>query len=312
MSTISFNQIEKLFDGEYWDVGFLSKDTINACINYPIKSKTHPVGVDLSNKVHHRVNVTNGIILAKYGYSWDYVLYEDAAKILADAGLKNWHIIYTNYKTAAIMGGIGVRARNSLVYNYKFGFDCHYVAVMFEDDIVDIPDHLRVNTKLWSRCEGCDDCVRACPAGAIHGTTEPYWLDAAACDNFIGFGGKDRPDIPSIKSFWHKHVHPEFPKEELDQVWTAADQAKKFKDGRFPWDQNGYTYDGHNLKKDGKPIRVEFCKECISQPRCSKWNGRYPYDQELPEIPVHDIKSKFRGMIKIIAKEKSQFNVDDE
>lgn len=309
MANISFNDIQKLFDDQYWDVGYLSSLAINQCLNSPIKFKAHPVGEDFSNKLYPPKQITNGIILAKYGYSWDYILYEETAAILADAGFKNWNLIYTNYKTAAILGGIGVRARNSLVYNYKFGFDCHYVAVMFNDEIVDIPDYFRVNTNLWNRCQGCDDCIRACPAGAIHGTKEPFWLDAAACDNFIGFGNETRPDIPSIKDFWHKNVRPDMSADEVREIKSVNDLKQKYNKAGFPWG-NGYTYDGHNLKKDGKPVPVEFCKECISQPRCSKWNGKYPYNERLPEIPVYKPKNKM--LTKLIAKNKSIFNTSDD
>jgi len=311
MSTISFNQIQNLFDSEYWDVGFLSAEAINQCMNNPIKFKAHPVGIDFTNKLHPPSKITNGIVLAKYGYSWDYILYEEAALILATTQLKHWNLIYTNYKMAAILGGIGVRARNSLVYNYKFGFDCHYVAIMFEDDIVDVPDHFRVNQTLWHRCKDCDDCIRACPAGAIHGTKEPYWLDASACENVIGFGSEHRPDIPSIKDFWHKNVSPDTSDEEIKQLKTVEDAKKKFGKAGFPWG-NGYTYDGHNLKKNGHPVAVEFCKECIAQPRCSKWNGKYPYNEKLPDIPIYKAPPGSNATAKILARKKAQFNKTDE
>ena len=28
-----------------------------------------------------------------------------------------------------------------------------------------------------------------------------------------------------------------------------------------------------------KPIPVPMCRECTSKPRCSKWNGKYPYEK---------------------------------
>ena len=31
------------------------------------------------------------------------------------------------------------------------------------------------------------------------------------------------------------------------------------------------------IEKNGKPVIIPFCRECTSQPRCSKWNGQYPY-----------------------------------
>ena len=51
----------------------------------------------------------------------------------------------------------------------------------------------------------------------------------------------------------------------------------------MPWDKNGYSYDGQVVRKNGEPVNIPVCRECISQPRCSKWNGNYPYD----DIPDH-------------------------
>ena len=45
------------------------------------------------------------------------------------------------------------------------------------------------------------------------------------------------------------------------------------------WDRNGYTFDGQVIRKDGDPVNVPFCRECTSQPRCSKWNGKFPYER---------------------------------
>ncbi len=301
---ISYTKIQSCFDGTVWDIGFLSIEAIKNCLYTPIKLVQHAVGINLTNTVHTDTNITNGIILAKEGHSWDYTLYEEAALILANKKINGWNIIYTNYKRAAVLGGIGVQARNSLVYNYKFGFDCHYVAVMFDDEIIDVPDNLRVNHKLWHRCEGCDDCVKACPVGAIHGTEEPYWLDSSACDNFIGYGHPDRPEVPSIKDFWYQATQPDVSEDEIRKIKNRTEWQNKFGTPAFKW-SNGYVYDGHNLKKDGVPIPVDTCRECTSQPRCSKWNGKYPYGN-IPKISHYGEKEVIIPLSKLIAKDKSK------
>ena len=41
----------------------------------------------------------------------------------------------------------------------------------------------------------------------------------------------------------------------------------------FEWGEgiDGYYHaDGHILKKDGVPISIPQCRECVSQPKCSK------------------------------------------
>jgi hypothetical protein len=44
------------------------------------------------------------------------------------------------------------------------------------------------------------------------------------------------------------------------------------------WDANGYAYDGNNTTKDGVNIKLPHCRECTAQPRCSKYEGKFPYD----------------------------------
>lgn len=266
MSTISFNYLQSLFPEHQWDLGVLSADALKRASLYPIKSKFHAIGVDYTNTIHFPV-LTNTLILVRDGASWDYTHYDEAVSILKKNNVKNWFMLYTNFKEAGILAGLGVRARNSLLYNYKFGFDSHIAAIGFLDEIVDLPTNKRVNRKMWTRCNGCDDCAKACPVGAIHNEEEPNWLDSTACDAFIGVS--DHPSIPSIKTFWRKHVYPDATDEQV---------AELLKDGSFPWDRNGYTFDGNVVRKDGVVVEVPVCRECTSQPRCSKWNGKYPYE----------------------------------
>jgi ferredoxin len=272
---ISFKDISDLFNPKQWDIGYLSAEQLLQCSLSPVKTASHPFGHNFTNSIHFQ-GLTNAVVLIRDGHHWDYTHYDESVNILKNSNFKNWFSIYTNFKDAAILAGIGVRARNSLVYNYKFGFDCHITVIGFREEIVDIPTNKRINYKLWSRCKGCDDCITACPVGAIHGDKEPYWLNSMDCDNFIG--SSDHPTIPSIKKFWHENVHPEFPKEKLDTIKTMF-QVKETFGGPYPYDANGFTYDGQVVRKNGEAVNIPFCRECTSQPRCSKWNGEYPYEQ---------------------------------
>lgn len=275
MTEISFKTIEELFDPDDWDVGVLSAEQLAQASNAPIKWKFHFNGEDFTNDIHFQ-GITNTIVLVRKSHTWDYTHYEEAEKILKGSGLKRWFQVFTNYKEAAILAGLGVRAKNSLIYNYKFGFDMHITCFAFEDTITDFPKNRRVNKKLWQRCNGCWDCSINCPAGAIHNTEEPFWLDASKCDNFIAYS--DHPRIPSIKKFWHEHIYPEMSKDEVDKIQTHFDAKARF-GGYLPFDQNGYVFDGNVTRKNGKVVQVPFCRECTSQPRCSKWDGNYPYDE---------------------------------
>lgn len=278
-SKIPFKDLEALFDPELWHVGVITAEQLLECSLMPIKAKAHHLGNNFTNEIHYK-GLTNALIVAHTGHTWDYTHYDKANQIMIDSQYYNWYPIYTNFKEAALRAGIGVRARNSLIYNYRFGFDVHFTAIGIVDDIVDLPTDRRHNRKLWNRCIGCDDCMIACPVGAIRNKADPMWLNSPDCDNMIGSGHPSRPDIPSIKTFWAEHIHPEVPKEVLNNIWTKTDIEEHFGVSEWLIDSNGYTYDGQVIKdKNGDAVNVPFCRECTSQPRCSKWNGKYPYER---------------------------------
>lgn len=287
---IPFKVLKDLFPEANWDVGYLSAENLHRCANHPVKKISLDVVENFSNDIHFN-ETTNCIVLIRKGHTWDYTIYMEAYSILKLSQLDNlnikYHIIHTNYKEAAILSGVGVRALNSLIYSYKFGFDHHITAIRFEDEIVDYPTNARINYQIWNRCLGCDDCANACPAQAIHNKGDPmsWWIDGSKCIDFILYN--NHPKIPSIKDFWYKNVHPELPQTTVDKMTCAKSTKKVFEEmgwtfdpnNELPWDQNGYTYDTQVVRKDGVAIDVPICRECTSQPRCSKWNGNYPYDE---------------------------------
>ena len=270
---IRFSDIRKLFPEENWEVGFLTEDQLRVCAYSPIKGKAQQYGADFTNNIHF-FSITNSIVLVRHSPdSWDYSLYKEADDILHASGLKDWFAIYTNFKVATVLAGLGVRAKNSLIYSDKFGFDMKACVIGFDDEIVEPALPERVDLNYWEVCEGCSDCRLACPAGAIHNEEEPYWLNSSKCDDYIGFG--DDPRIPSIKKFWHKNVHPEASAEVVAGMKSHMELERE-----LSFDANGYTLDQiTGVLKDGTPVPVPFCRECQVQPRCSKWNGEYPYDE---------------------------------
>jgi ferredoxin len=288
---LSFTEIKKWFDLAEWDIGYITLEQLKICSLTPIKSiDQYARGVRFINNVHFRwEGIRSGIVLIKNSsVSLDYLLYKEASVILTNQGLEefsDWTHVYTNFKEALIQSGRGVRARNSLVYNYKFGFDSKVCVIGFKDLIQNPPKIKRVagnNFKddYWNKCIGCDACREVCPVGAIHNNEDVDWLDSAACDVFLGLSDHSR--IPSIKKFWHKNVHPEIPKERVDKVTTFEKNQTMGKEGEpfMTWEINGYTAKDGIFKKDGKEITVPICRECQVQAPCSKWDGKYPYEDE--------------------------------
>ena len=273
-----FSHIKNLFPKDEWDVGYMTATQLKICANKPIKGAAHAIGLNFTNDIHFK-NLRNCIVLIKKtSNTGDYGFYKEVQALMTKSVLK-WRMIYTNFKEAALQAGLGVRAKNSLVYTYRFGFDSKICVVGIDETVTNIPTNKRVNQKLWNRCIGCWDCAINCPVKAIHNDgdkMEDNWVDGQACDDFIGLS--DHPRIPSIKKFWHQHIYPELSKKEVTELNTMFKVEKKYKKYGLPFDRDGYSFHpSFGPEKDGKAINIPMCRECTSQPRCSKYKGDYPY-----------------------------------
>jgi Pyruvate/2-oxoacid:ferredoxin oxidoreductase delta subunit len=250
---INFTEIADLFDSNLWDIGYLDEHGFSRAGSSPVKAKFHLFGYDTTSDLH--ALVWNGIVLARHLESTnDYSFYTESENLLLSKFDRSRFIAtYTNFKESAILSGIGVRAKNSLIYNRKFGFQCKFVAFMFPSKIVNTPE-VKPNKNLLDLCEGCNDCIKNCPANAIH----EDWVDAKACDHHID---------QDIKWFWYEKMQPDISYEEVDS-WKDYNTMP-----HMTWGQGVdgfYERDGWKLKKDGVVIPIPHCRECTLQPRCSK------------------------------------------
>ena len=252
-SDIQYKEIRDLFHDKTWDVSYLSKTGFSRSAASPIKSTCHLHGYDITSNIHSLV--WNGIVVAKYLESTnDYSFYNEAEEILLTKFDKTQFVAtYTNFKESAVLSGMGVRAKNSLIYNRKFGFQCKFMAFMFPSKIVNYPE-VKPDRTILDLCIGCDDCIRNCPANAIH----EDWIDAKSCDNYIG---------QNMVMYWYEKMKPDIPREVVE-TWTTWETIPKLE-----WGQGidgFYESEGWNLKKDGVVIPIPHCKECTLQPKCSK------------------------------------------
>lgn len=257
MSTISFREIKSLFDKRYWDIAYLSAEGFAVSGKSPIKEIYNDFGTQFADIKGN----FNGIVLAHYTTeSNDYSLYDKSFEILSKMYGDLICPVYTNFKVASVQSGFGNRAKNSLIYNRKFGFQCKFCAYLFSHEIVN-HENLKPTTEILDLCNGCDDCITNCPVGAISETE----IDLPKCRDFMSYG--NHPDIPSGKWYWRDKMRPDIP-DEVVASW------KKYEDTpEFIWGQgvDGY-YENVNgrLFKDGQEISLPFCRVCQEQPKCSK------------------------------------------
>lgn len=258
---INYQQISQYFDYKEYHIGYLLKSDLAFLNNFPVKFETFSILPE---------DIQSGLVFVKYTVDYDYTMYHDIQDILK----KNTNLSFlvwssVNLKQAAICAGLGQYGKNQLLYDYQFGFENHIVCILFYDEFYNFPKRPKPNWNFLPQCEGCYDCFNACPVKAIHNQQIPYWVDTVACDNFSTWG--DHPTIPSMKYIWgEKLCNPSIPAETLKYIHSPAESLEAFgKQITMP------------IKKDGKEFWVQLptCRECCSQPKCSKYNGNYPYNK---------------------------------
>lgn len=266
--SIDFLEIQSLFPEDKWDMGILKGISYKKVLNKPVKAACHFKGEMMTNRLQAPYQNAETIVFARSStVAADYSLYEEASLYLKkyiDSG--ECVQVYLNFKEAAIFSGIGVRSKNSLIYNRKFGFQCKICAFTFLHGIKNYPEPV-INEGLLDLCDGCNDCIVNCPAKAIY----EDFIDGNACDTFIGVGNSD--DQMSIKWFWYDLVKPNIPREVVHS-WTTLEDFNN-----IVW-SNGYEMTPNGLMKDGKVIEMPLCRLCQQQPKCSKRpiDNEYKYD----------------------------------
>ena len=223
---MKFAKINKLFDPKEWDIGMLNKEEMLKCANSPLKIHYNSPGMKYNSFTDSMwKKFKSALIVVRFTPDPAiYDFYYEVSDILKE--VKGWRHIYFDYKKAAIYAGLGVRAKNSLVHNRKFAFNCKILALGFEEEITDY-ERKEPDFDILKACIGCDDCLRNCPVDAIkhEGLKEKgHWIDWVACDKYLG---------KQLREEWKKTQNPlmtdyEFEKLELKDII---------------WKKNGFSYD---------------------------------------------------------------------
>lgn len=256
----TFDEIIQLFNLKSWDISWFSISELSEIENHPIK-------INIQNNINLN-NIQIFLLLCKNTKNYDYALDTEAKNILKQINIQA-DTYWCNYKYAEILCGLGQWSKNSLVYNYKFGFEHHITVLAIYNNIVNLPVRKTANFNLMPFCSNCQNCIKACPIQAIYKKDNQYLVNYKLCDDFCGYN--NHPIIPALKDNYYKYSDYQIPNFVLKEITTFEDSIKKI----------GQPVDFF-IKKNNKFYLASFpvCRECASQRKCSKYGGHYPYDQQ--------------------------------
>lgn len=175
------------------------------------------------------------------------------------------HLYYLNRKFAAVTSGLAQYGKNQLVYNEDFGFHHTIWTFLIFNPITNLPVRKEPKYSYLDLCTNCNECIKNCPAHAIHADDYPGWLNKDACQDFFRFGDHDK--VTSIKYGTNLFLGKPFTEEQLKQVKDNESFEKLF----------GFKNTENIIHKDGKTYRVDFnfCAECRNQLPCRKIEKKY-------------------------------------
>lgn len=272
LTPINYKNIIKLFNLEYWDFSYLTHNEMMEVLNFPIKFGINKI--EKYENENENNKDANYLIIVKQTENYDYSLEPEFLEIF----LKHFpHIqiskFWCNYKYAAVKAGLGQYAKNSLFYHPRFQFETHIFVAKILNPITFLPVRNKSNFNYLEQCKNCNDCFKNCPAQAIHNQNNFPWIDTEKCNNFCSYGNHDK--IPSIKQNYILLQH--LSQEEKKEI-------KNFHDlnNIIPDSFSSYI----NINNKEYWYQYPICRECTSQPKCSKYNGKYPYDSSKTQIKI--------------------------
>ena len=271
LQVIDFNQIYsallKLYPGI--KISYLTAEELDMVANFPIKEEH---SLEISSQELLNLIENKGICLViiqgeKFNTTTHIKHIKDLVMDILNQlpEVEYTHLYYLNRKFAAMMSGLGQYGKNQLIYNSEFGFHHTIWTFAIHNTVINLPKRYAPKFGYMDMCEGCNECIKNCPAHALHGDLYPGWLDKFKCQEFFQFG--DHPIIPSAKYGINAFLGHPYTDEELKQAIDQNSFKKLF----------GFVNTEGIVHKDDKTYRItmHYCKECRNQLPCRKREQHY-------------------------------------
>ena len=252
-------------------ISYLTGEELEKISNFPIKD---PLALEIKFTDIQQIKKNKGICLIVLSGEIKLPQVQDHIKdailnILNEIPNIDCIPLYNfNRKMAAVVSGLGQYGKNQLVYNKDFGFHHSIWTFAIFNPVINLPKRNPPKYSYMDMCTDCNECIKNCPAHALHGDEYPGWLDQEACHEFFRFG--DHPKVASIKYGTNLFLGKPF----------SEGQLKAVKDNESFEQLFGFKNNEGIIHKDGYTYRVDFsfCAECKNQFPCRKIERLYNKD----------------------------------
>ena len=271
-----FDLYNKLFEFKSnIQVSYLTSLETKKLKNFPIKEKRKKE--DFTPKEIDQIIQADGICLVimlnmSQVFHREEYHYPNIEEVLNNFNIQYKEIQCGNKKMAAIMSGLGQYGKNQLVYNPVFGFEHNVRLFLIFNHITNLPLRNKPKYTYMDMCANCNECIKNCPAHALHGDDYPGWLDEDDCRQFFLYGNHEY--IPSTKYGINAFLNNKFSEEELDKVVDS----QSFVD-LFGFENLEKSYIEDNKRFD---LEIDYCKECMNQLPCRK--TKFIYDKNYCKL----------------------------
>ena len=203
-------------------ISYLNIQEFNKITNFPIKQE--PLFGEINLDYTH-IKKTHGIcLIILNNQKTTKLTIPEILDSIVDLQYKQ--INYLNKKMSAVTAGLGQYGKNQLIYNEDYGFHCNILTILIFNTITNLPVRKTPKYSYMDLCTNCNECIKNCPAHAIHADDYPGWLDRMACQNFFLFG--NHPFIPSTKYGINAFLGYPFSEKQLKYITSQSDFKKLF------------------------------------------------------------------------------------